>query len=256
MRAWEFLRETLQNYLDKPSAAANEEEKRTFENHVPREQRANVQSILGSYLQGRAGKSYRIALIVQLAFGLTAELSEFHDLTERPPGARGKPSGVAHKVHLLLTRAHVVSVEDAYQNIAKNTTNLARGNFPEFDNFLRWASEKSRSREELHAVYAYSCSQIAASARPVSPMPELIQGALTFARITSLFCKMLDTPSAGAHEQFIIACLLHAKVEQTNVPGHRTERVETKNLTASDSAASQLLIFRSRSALGLSKPSR
>ncbi|MBV9124488.1 MAG: hypothetical protein JO112_14110 [Planctomycetes bacterium] len=235
-RAWELLQSTLRTFLDNPSqdtAALLQ----AFEDHVPEAQRTNVETVLASYLPGGAGKSYRIGLIVQLAFALTAEEGQPLDLTERPPGARGKPSGVAHKAHLLLSTAHIVSVEDAYQNIAKNTTNLARGNFPEFDDFLRWASEKGRTREDLQAVFVYCCRRIVSTARPVLPMPDLVQGALSFARVMSLFQEMLDTPSAGAHEQFITACLLHAKVEQTNVPGHRTERVETKRLTASDASS-------------------
>jgi hypothetical protein len=88
-------------------------EQRAFQSRVPEAQRTNVQAILQSYLPGGAGKSYRIGLIVQLAFGLTADEGVRLDLTQRPAGARGKPSGVAHKAHLLLSDAHIASVEDA-----------------------------------------------------------------------------------------------------------------------------------------------
>jgi hypothetical protein len=76
-----------------------------------------------------------------------------------------------------------------------------------------------------------------ATARPVEPMPALNQGVLTFAAVMSLFDQLLNIPSGGAYEQFVVASLLHAKVEQTNVPGHRTERVETKKLTAADASS-------------------
>jgi hypothetical protein len=61
-------------------------------------------------------------------------------------------------------------------------------------------------------------------------MPELDPTKLTFAAVMSLLAEMLTVPSGGAHEQLIAAALLEAKVEQAGT----AERVETKNLTASD----------------------
>ena len=46
----------------------------------------------------------------------------------------------------------------------------------------------------------------------------------------SLFADMLGSGSGGAHEQFIVAALLHARVEQIGSRQH----VETKRLNASD----------------------
>jgi hypothetical protein len=235
-RAWSLLEGALQRHLARRGTLTSEE-REAYERLIPGPQRANVETILESYKPGGAGKSYRIAMLVQLAFGLTGEAGAHVDLTERPAGARGKPTGVAHKVHLVLSSAHVASVEDAYQNIAKNTTNLTRGNFADFDDFLRWASNGERNRNEIQGLFDYVCAQIVATSRPIAPMPVLSQGALTFARVVSLFNEMLDSPSRGAHEQFIVASLLHGKVEQLNVPGHRTERVETKKLTASDASS-------------------
>jgi hypothetical protein len=232
-RAWGFLEIALQGHLLHQGALTSAK-REIYKRLIPDPQRTNVETILNSYKRGGPGKSYRIALLVQLAFGLTCEAGARFDLTERPAGARGKPTGVAHKVHLLLNSAHVVSVEDAYQNIAKNTTNLARGNFPAFDDFLRWASNTQRARQEIEAVFDYVCAQIIATARPIAPMPALAQGTLTFARVVLLFNEMLESPSRGAHEQFIVAALLHAKLEQLNPPG---QRLETKTLTAADASS-------------------
>ena len=232
-RAWRLLEVAIQGLLPQQGALTSAA-REVYERLIPGSQRENVEAILGSYKRHGEGKSYRIALLVQLAFALTSEAGAGFDLTDRPAGARGKPTGVAHKVHLLLSSAHVVSVEDAYQNIATNTTTLARGNFAAFDDFLRWASHTERTRHEIEAVFDYVCAQIISTARPIAPMPALAQGSLTFARVVLLFNEMMDNPSKGAHEQFIVAALLHAKLVQLNPVG---QRLETKTLTAADASA-------------------
>ena len=65
-------------------------------------------------------------------------------------------------------------------------------------------------------------------------MPKLDLAGLTFPSVSTLFARMFDTPSEGAHEQFIIAALLHGLVEQSGIPGYR---VETKKLNASDASS-------------------
>jgi hypothetical protein len=229
-RAWNLLEVELKRHLAQqgPLIPAG---RAIYEDLIPEPQRKNVEAILDSYKPRGAGKSYRIALLVQLAFALTRESGARFDLTERPVGARG---GVAHKLHLLLNDAHVVSPDDAYQNIAKNSRNLARGNFRAFDALLRWASKAQRTQQELKAVFDYACAQIVATARPIVPMPALAQSLLTFARVVSLFNEMLDSPSQGAHEQYIVASLLHAKLEQLLL---QNQRVETKKLTAADASS-------------------
>src|SRR6202011_2537625 len=133
-----------------------------------------------------------------------------------------------------LAERHIPAVADAYQNIAKNSTDLARGNIPSFDNFLRWASKTGVDRRALGAAFEYVCSKVAATSRPVSPMPRLDLSALTFSNVSGLFGAMLNTPSEGAHEQFIIAALLHALIQQTDAGGYR---VETKKLNSSDASS-------------------
>src|SRR5207247_1949521 len=140
---WTLIQTTFRTYLSEPARDTTPEQE-AFAARVPEQQRANVERVLGSYRGAR--RSYRIGLVIQLAYGL---MSEGHlDLTKRPEGARG-PKGVAGRTGKLLADNHIVSVEDAYQNIAKNSENMARGNFLEFDSFLRWASQKSRTKDDL-----------------------------------------------------------------------------------------------------------
>lgn len=220
-RAWDLLRTTLESGLaerQQASAAAP-----TFAASVPPEQREQVRAVLES--DPTPTRAYRIALVIQLAYGIESDAPL--DLTQRPPGARGV---VAKRCGELLKKAHVVAPVNAYQNIGKNAVNLARGNFAAFDTVLRWASEPARTKEELRAIFEYACHCIARTARPIDPLPDVDQARLTFAAVLKLFDDMLNVGSGGAHEQFIVTSLLHAKVEQ----GGTRQRVETKNLTASD----------------------
>lgn len=166
--------------------------------------------------------SYRDGVLIQLGYGV---VDTDLDLTLRPEGARG----VAQQLGAFLAECHITAVKDAYQNIAKNTDRLARGNVPEFDRLLQWA--KGAGMPELEMALRLACAVVAATARPVLPMPELNRSALTFSRTTSLLLDLLDVPSGGAYEQFSFAALLHTLV--ANHAGDQV-RVVTKNLNASD----------------------
>jgi hypothetical protein len=227
IRAWELIRSTIQRYLD-DLALDGATERIAFETRIAKEIQTQIGVVLESY-QG-ARRSYRIALIGQLAYGI--ESDEPIDLTKRLPGTRG-PGGVGGRVGKLLADNHIVSVGDAYQNIAKNTTNMVRGNFPEFDAVLTWASLAGRSTDELRVVFEYCCWHISRTARPVSPMPELDQGKLKFAVVMALFDSMLGMPSGGAHQQFITAALLEAREDQVGTGRY----VETKDISTSDQSA-------------------
>ena len=138
---------------------------------------------------------------------------------------------------------YIISVDDAYQNIAKNTDVMVRGNFPHFDSFLRWASQRNRTKAQPKAAFDLACDHIAGTARPVKALPEIDAPKLTFPAMMSLFARMLQTPSAGAHEQYICAALLDARIQQNNTEG---QRVETKTYQPQISAVAQLATFRSR----------
>jgi hypothetical protein len=194
-----------------------------FDSSIPETQRGNVNDVLAS-----APVSYRDGVLIQLAYALCS--SGPFDLTKRPPGARG----TAKELGTFLGTAHIRAVADAYQNIAKNSDKLDRGNVAVFDDFLRWASSPGRSRDELATVFDYVAARVAATARPVLPMPALELSALTFSAVVVLFGALFDTPSEGAHEQFIIAALLNALIQQSGASGYR---VETKKLNTSDASS-------------------
>lgn len=185
--------------------------------HLPVEVVKDLDSVLSD---GRI--SYRDGVLIQLGFGIAVPQL---DLTLRPEGARG----MAQHLGSFLAERHIKFVKDAYQNIAKNTQQLARGNFVAFDRLLHWATKASIA-ERLSAL-TMACAVVAATARPVLAMPDLNRSALTFSRTTQFLHSLLSTPSGGAYEQFIFAGLLHTLVE-----GHVAEqaRVETKSLNASD----------------------
>jgi hypothetical protein len=194
-----------------------------FEMSIREAQRNSINDILAA-----APVSYRDGLLIQLAYALASSVPL--DLTRRPPGARG----TAKELGTFLGTAHIRAVADAYQNIAKNSDKLDRGNVGAFDDFLRWASEPGRSRDELQTVFEYISARVAATARPVLPMPALDLSSLTFSAVVGLFGTLFDTPSEGAHEQFIIAALLHSLIQQS---GAGSYRVETKKLNSSDASS-------------------
>ncbi len=166
--------------------------------------------------------SYRDGVMIQLAYGLAVPEQ---DLTKRQRGART----VAQQLGAFLAQRHIRSVKDAYQNIAKNTDVLTRGNMAEFDRLLLWANGASVADRE--AALRYACAAVAATARPVCPMPPLNRSALTFSRMVGLLRDLLATPSGGAFEQFVVAALLNTLVANH---GEGRARIQTKNLNASD----------------------
>ena len=205
-------------------ASGRDRARRLMEATLPAEQVKNVDTVLDS-----ASISYRDVLVVQLAYRLASEGTS--NLTVRHAGART----VGQRLGTFFARHHIRSVQDAYQNIGKNSTNLTRGNFAEFDSFLRWAStDKKITDAQIEAAFDYICAAVAVTARPVLTMPPLNRSALTFATVSRLMRDLFDVGSQGAYEQFAIAALLSALIEQT---GARQYRVETKNLNASDKSS-------------------
>lgn len=170
--------------------------------------------------------SYRDGLMIQLAYG---NADPQLDLTKRPPGARS----VAKQLGDFLAEKHIRSVKDAYQNIAKNTVVLNRGNVEEFDRILCWANEASVTQRDT--ALRYVCAIVAATARPVRPMPRLNRSGLTYAPVVNLFHGLMANPSGGAFEQFTVAALLNVLIANH---GEGRARVETKTLNASDRSSS------------------
>lgn len=204
---------------DRSSIAAAREAARI----VPEERLQQVDEVFS-----QKARSYKDALLIQLAFGLAGE----QNLTMRSEGART----VAGRVGKLLQELHIPAVPDALQNIGKNSPLLTRGNLKPFDDLLSWVSacteEAHPSRTDLlNALFRYTAARIAETAREVLPLPEVDRAKLNFNAVLTLFESLLAVPSGGAYQQFCIAALLHALVEQNGPQGYR---VETKKLNASD----------------------
>lgn len=191
---------------------------------VPAKQLDNADTLLAN------ANSYRDGLLIQLATWIA---SPGIDITKRQPGGRS----VAHKFARRLRDNHIAAVADAFQNIGKNSPDLVRNNVMEWDSLLTWAGdaqywhdEPERCHEQVLALFEYACARVAATARSVRGMPELVRGKLTFAATTALLEELRAEGSGGAYEQFTVGALLHAQLE-----GER--RVETKNLNASDKSS-------------------
>ncbi|MGV3723037.1 MAG: hypothetical protein ACO1SX_19225, partial [Actinomycetota bacterium] len=204
-----------------PSESAVEDARVRLASVVPAEQCANLETVLTTNQL-----SYRDGILIQLAYAVE---SPGIDTTHRQEGARG----IAKALGSLLASLHIRAVSDAYQNIAKNTPLLTRGNFLPFDSFLTWA--KSASPEQVQACFDYAWRAVARTARPVRSMPQLDTGRLTFAAVQMVLVTLLNTPSGGAHEQYIVASLLDALIQQHDLSGRY--RVETKRINASDSSS-------------------
>lgn len=140
---------------------------------------------------------------------------------------------MAQQLGLFFAARHIVAVKDAYQNIAKNSANLARNNVPAFDRLLVWATAATTTERE--AALRLACAVVAATARPVLPMPPINRSAITFARFVDLLHSLLASPSGGAFEQFTVAALLHSVIANH---GEGRARVETKSINASDRSSS------------------
>ena len=218
---YELVASRVTQHLDSPKLDAIRNRLQAI---LPGEHLSNIDVVLKS-----SRTSYRDVLIVQLAYRLATPGAA--DLTIRHSGART----VGQKLGKFFAKHHIRKVQDAYQNIGKNTTNLTRGNFGEFDSFLRWASAPTLATDDvIEAAFDYACAVVASTARPVSELPPLNRGALTFARTKKLLHELFKIGSQGAYEQFTIAALLAAVIEQT---GSHSYRVETKKLFASDKSS-------------------
>jgi Phage-related tail protein len=175
-------------------------------------------------------KSYRDGLLIQLAFGLVSDTQMDH--TQRQTGGRWAAGAVGKG----FAERHIPAVRDAYQNIGKNSVNLARGNEPDFDDLLRWMNGTTIS--DRQTLFDYVTARVAATSRPVLAMPVLRPAALTFDKLARLLDELLAVQSGGAHEQFAVAAFLEALLHESGLGGYAGGlRVETKNINASDASA-------------------
>lgn len=217
------IREALDTYLaDAIAAEAAASSQRSV---IPGAAADLLDAVLGG-----TRVSYRDALIVQVAFGLEGGLTAGGH-TIRPEGARGVAAGMGS----LLAERHIAAVRDAYQNIGKNTDQLARGNVPAFDEALRWLDDASVPERE--AALGYSVAKVSLTARNVLPMPELDRAALTFHRCALFLDALLAVPSGGSYQQYGVAACLEAVIDEAGQGGVGGLRVETKRLNATDASS-------------------
>ncbi|TCT03537.1 hypothetical protein [Aquabacter spiritensis] len=186
---------------------------------------SDAQAILGGK---KGGLSYRDGILIQLGYGLISENTFDHTL--RAEGARG----VAQALGKANAQRHIPKINDAYENIGKNTKNLVRGNVLEFDRLLTWMN--TASLEDRTFLFRYALAEVALTARPVLRMPTLRPVELTFARISVFFEELFEVPSGGAHEQFAVAAVLGAMLDQFSSGGLQGLQVKTKNINASDAS--------------------
>jgi hypothetical protein len=210
-----LLAECLHHFLNNLKAAS--------EVKPPPDQAAAIEAMLAF-----PRRSYREAFVIQAAYGL---LQPSLDLTLRQEGGRS----VAQRFARLLKQSHIDATSDAFQNIGKNDANLCRGNVPEFDSLLRWAS--SAKPAELDAAFNYAMAGLARIAKPVASMPEPDVPMLSFYRVANFLDELLDRPSGGAHDQFATAAFLELLIDEVGATGLAGLRVTTKHLHASDASA-------------------
>lgn len=177
----------------------------------------------------RKGLSYRDGLMIQVAWGL--EVEDGFDHTQRGEGGRS----VAQQLGQANGARHIAKVNDAFENIGKNTPNLARGNMPAFDRLLGWMN--SAPAVEREALLRALVAAVSLTARPVLPMPELARTSLTFHAVAGFLDDLLKSPSGGSFEQFATAAFLGALVDQFGLGGVGQLGVKTKNINASDASA-------------------
>lgn len=187
---------------------------------------ASVLSLVDGALA--ASNSYRDGVLIQLAWGL--EQPGF-DHTQKGEGARSAAASISKA----LGARHIPTVKDAYQNIGKNTANLARGNVPAFDDLLRWMNGATDTVRL--AVLELVAGSVAATARPVLPMPSLARVRLSFANVVAALDELLAMPSGGAHEQFAVAAFLEALIDEFGLSGVGALGIRTKNINASDASS-------------------
>jgi hypothetical protein len=169
--------------------------------------------------------TYRDAALIVLAYAVDAGTGA--DVATPPAGRRTVGQGLAALFDDLNIRAR----RDAFQTLAKGTTTLSGRERHAWNDLLTWAHEQDEP-EPIDQAMRYMATRIVATARNLPPMPQLDVAQLTFRRVVSVVDDLLAVSSGGAHEQFLLASLLHALAEE-----HGGRTVKTKMLSASDASA-------------------
>ena len=181
--------------------------------------------------------SYRDGIIPVLAWPLVRK--QITDVTVRPSGLRAAGDRIAQ----VLPELRIRGSKGPFQVIGKNNTSLVRGNNEPWDWMLRWASNQQEGTpvdlDLLEAAFTVAVGAVAAHARALSDMPALLPARLTHQRCMALADELFREHSEGAYQQYVIAALLKALIEQERGPERAGSRVETKGINEADAARGQ-----------------
>jgi hypothetical protein len=142
---------------------------------------------------------------------------------------------VSQNLDTLLTELHIEHRKEAFQTVAKGSTdllNLSGRSRPGRAFSALLSAARTKSIDEVRQTLLYLVEQVAATARHLPAMPALDVRRCTFRRVIEVVDTLLSRPSRGAHEQFVFAGLLHAHAEE-----HGARRVSTQNLNAADASS-------------------
>ncbi|MCE5245500.1 MAG: hypothetical protein ABFD84_16865 [Candidatus Polarisedimenticolia bacterium] len=88
-----------------------------------------------------------------------------------------------------------------------NVENVRLSADPHFDKLAEILAKATP--QEIRLVADYFAEKFAQSRRPTAPMPPVGSDVLTFARAKNLFEQLLDLPTQGHVQQFLVAAMLH-----------------------------------------------
>lgn len=189
--------------------------------------RTTPPSEASQWLDDLLGKSdtYRDATLAILAFPAAAHT--LIDIRIAPPSRRG----VTGRLTEVCQELSIPCKQDAFQTLAKGQKRLDGLDREAFTKLVKWASTTA-TITEVKSAFRYFAEGVAALSRPLPALPKLRVRKLTFANVSVLFDRLLNRPSKGAHEQFILAALLAAVSDATG-----KFRADTKSLNAADASA-------------------
>ena len=131
------------------------------------------------------------------------------DCESLPTGIRGKYGDKLLAEEL--TRRHI-TLHDAITAFGENlgwkgnAANVRLSSDPRFASFVEvLAKADPREREKMKD---YMCARFAESRCEMPPLPQVGDDVLTFAKAKHLFSRLIDLPSEGHVQQFMVAAML------------------------------------------------
>lgn len=181
-----------------------------------------------------SGGSVRLASLFFASYAVVEPSWDFDSVPTGIRGARGdKLLGAS------MTDRHItlhLNVTAFGENLGwkGNVKNVKLSNDPKFKNFL--LALHLASSEERHEVLEYIAALFANSQKIPAALPPVGPEVLTFARAKLLFHQLLEVPSEGHIQQFLIAALLavHRQRSGNEVTTHHPHAADKYDGTAGD----------------------